>query len=527
MRNFLLLTLLVLILQNSFSQKYDLLIEELDQALDKKEYYIEQKQTSIHKKKELLQKAEAVKDVPQQLFWCLDLVNEYQSYVYDSTQFYINKAKIIALKLNNEPLISQIKIREGFALLSSGLFREALDTLNSVNRLTINDSLKSILYATLARTYYDIADYVRDPVFMPQYISRGNKYIDTALNYATPNTSGFWAIKSLERMKMSDWQGAKQVFEYWMNNFELTMHQYAIATSSLGYIYHMTGFTDNAIEFFTKAAINDVKSATMETVALRNLANLFYEKGDDKRAYRYVTEALNQASYYNARHRQFEVGQILPIIERERLNVIKNQRDKIGIFSIVLSLVVVALIVAFIVNLISFRRLNTARLTIRIQNDHLTEANKIKDEYIANFFNQNSEYIEKIEQLQKWVSRMVATKQFDLLKKFPEHINIQHERDVLYERFDRIFLKLFPTFVEEFNNLLIEEEQIQVKNNQVLTTDLRIYAMMRIGIQDNEKIASFLNYSVNTIYTYKTKMKSKAKVSPELFNQMVMQIKSI
>ena len=252
-----------------------------------------------------------------------------------------------------------------------------------------------------------------------------------------------------------------------------------------------------------------------------------YEKGEDKRAYRYITEALNQASYYNARHRQFEVGQILPIIERDRMNVIQKQRDKIGIFSMVLSLFVVALIVALIVNLISVRRLNKARLIIRTQNEHLTEANKIKDEYIASFFNQNSEYIEKIEQLQKWVSRMVVTKQFDTLKKFPEHINIQHEREVLYERFDRIFLKLFPTFVEEFNNLLIDGEQIQVKNNQVLTTDLRIYAMMRIGIQDNEKIASFLNYSVNTIYTYKTKMKSKAKVSPELFNQMVMEIKSI
>jgi len=527
MRNLLLLTVPLFYFLNSFGQNYVGLIDELEIALDNKDYYIDQKQAIIQKKKVALQTAEASKNLNQQLLLNLDLVNEYQSYVYDSTQFYINKAKVIARKLHDAPLIAQIKIREGFALLSSGLFREALDTLNSVDRAVISDSLKSILYATLARTYYDIADYVRDPVFMPQYIARGNTYIDTALNFATPNTSGFWAIKSLERMKMSDWQGAKQVFEYWMNNFDLTMHQYAIATSSLGYIYHMTGFPDKAIEYFTKAAINDVKSATMETVALRNLANLFYEKGEDKRAYRYITEALNQASYYNARHRQFEVGQILPIIERDRMNVIQKQRDKIGIFSMVLSLFVVALIVALIVNLISVRRLNKARLIIRTQNEHLTEANKIKDEYIASFFNQNSEYIEKIEQLQKWVSRMVVTKQFDTLKKFPEHINIQHEREVLYERFDRIFLKLFPTFVEEFNNLLIDGEQIQVKNNQVLTTDLRIYAMMRIGIQDNEKIASFLNYSVNTIYTYKTKMKSKAKVSPELFNQMVMEIKSI
>jgi tetratricopeptide (TPR) repeat protein len=511
----------------SFCQDYSSLIEELDKTLDSKDSYILLKQKSIQKKKDTLQTYKVAGNLSQQIEVSLDLVNEYQSFVYDSAQLYVNKAKELAIQINNVRLISQIKIRQGFVLLSAGLFREAMDTLKSVNRGLLNDSLKSILYATLARTYYDIADYVGDPVYRTEYIARGNVYIDSALIFAAPNTNEFWAIKSLERMKMSDWLGAKQVFEYWMNNYTLSMHQYAIATSSLAYIYHMTGYSNLAIEYFTRAAINDVKYATMETVALRNLANLFYEKGEEKRAYRYITEALNQASYYNARHRQFEIGQILPIIDRGRMDVIQKQRDKIGVFSIFISVFLVALIIALIVNLISFRRLSLARHTIRKQNDNLIEANKIKDEYIANFFNQNSEYIEKIENLQKWVSRMVATKQFNMLKKIPEHINIQHERDILYERFDKIFLKLFPNFVKEFNSLLIDGEQIQLKDNQLLNPDLRIYAMIRIGIQDNEKIASFLNYSVNTIYTYKTKMKNKAKCSPEQFNQKIMEIKSI
>ena len=135
--------------------------------------------------------------------------------------------------------------------------------------------------------------------------------------------------------------------------------------------------------------------------------------------------------------------------------------------------------------------------------------------------------IEKIEHLQKWFNRMVVTKQFEALKKFPEHINIQNERDVLYERFDRMFLKLFPDFVEEFNKLLVDGEQIQVKDDQLMNMDLRIYALIRLGINDNEKIASFLNYSVNTVYTYKTKIKGKARGSSDQFNQKVMEIKSI
>ncbi len=511
----------------SFGQDYREAIEELEVTLENKDVYIEQKETSIQQKKDSLHIFEASNDLREQILVSLDLVYEYQSFVYDSAQYYVNKAKRIAYQINDASLISRIKIREGFVLLSSGLFKEAFDTLNSVNPVLLNDSLKSILYSTLARANYDIADYVRDPILMPEYISRGNMYIDSALHFATPNTNEFWAIKSLQRIKKSDWSGAKQIFEYWIENYDLPRHHYAIATSSLGYIYEMTGFPDQAIKYFALAAIADVKTATMETVALRNLANLFYAKGEERRAYEYIIEALNQASFYNARHRKLEIGQILPIIERDRMNTIRKQRDRITVFSYFISVLSVALIVALVVILISFRRLSIARGTIRKSNEKLIEANKIKDEYIADFFNQNSEYIEKIEHLQKWFNRMVVTKQFEALRKFPEHINVQNERDLLYERFDRMFLKLFPNFVEEFNKLLVDGEQIQVKEGQLMNMDLRIYALIRLGINDNEKIASFLNYSVNTVYTYKTKIKGKAGGSSDLFNQKVMEIKSI
>lgn len=527
MRIGILLILLLSGLPCATGQSYEDRISELERSLDKKEDYIAQKQENILAIKDELHASEASEDLNRQVLVSLRLVYEYQSFIYDSAQHYIDRAKMAAYLLNSKDLLAHIRIREGFVLLSSGLFKEALDTLHSVAPQYLDDSLKSTWYSTLARAYYDLADYVRDPVFMPQYIERGNQYLDSALLFVTPNTNEFWAITSLQRMKKSDWNGAKFVFEYWMNNHELPRHYYAIATSSLGYIYHMTGYHDLAIEYFARAAIADVKTATMETVALRNLANLFYEKGDEPRAYRYIIEALNDASFYNARHRKLEVGQILPIIERGRMNVIRKQRDRIFVFTIFISVLSIALIIALVIISISFRRLNIARLTIRKSNDNLTEANKIKDEYIAYFFNQNSEYIEKIEKLQKWVNRKVVTRQFDGLRKFSQYTNVDKERAALYERFDQIFLKLFPHFVEDFNALLQEGEQIQLKEGQLLNTDLRIYALIRLGINDNEKIASFLNYSVNTIYAYKTKIKSKARCASDEFRHKVMEIKSI
>lgn len=506
---------------------YEERIKELEKALDHKQKYIGQKEENILTIKDELHVAEASNDLDREFLVSLRLVYEYQSFIYDSAQQYINRAKSAAYLLDDKELISHIRIREGFVLLSSGLFKEAIDTLHSVRPLYLGDSLKSTFYSTLARAYYDLADYVRDPVFMPAYIDRGNRYLDSALLYVAPNTNEFWAISSLQRMKKSDWSGAKFVFEYWMNNHDLPRHYYAIATSSLGYIYQMTGFPELAIEYFARAAVADVKTATMETVALRNLANLFYEKGEETRAYRYIIEALNDASFYNARHRKLEVGQILPIIERGRMNVIRNQRDRIIVFTIFISVLSLALIVALVIISISFRRLNLARLTIRESNENLIEANKIKDEYIAYFFNQNSEYIEKIEKMQKWVNRKVVTHQYDGLKKFSQYTNVEKEREALYERFDKIFLKLFPNFVSDFNQLLQEGEQIRLKDDQLLNTDLRIYALIRLGINDNEKIASFLNYSVNTIYAYKSKIKGKASCASDVFRQKVMEIKSI
>jgi tetratricopeptide (TPR) repeat protein len=508
-------------------QNYYELIKELEKTLDNKSYYIEQKENFIQEIKDELQSSESADDLRKQILVSLQLVYEYQSFIYDSAQHYIDQAKNIAYRLKDKSLIDHVKIREGFVLLSSGLFKEAIDTLNSVNPGYLNDSLKSNLYSTLARAYYDLADYVRDPNFMPQYISLGNIYLDSAMLFVAPNTSEYWAIETLQRMKKSDWSGARYAFEYWIRNFELSGHLYAIAASSLGHIYHMTGFNDPAIEYFARAAIADVQTATMETVALRNLANLLYEKGEEQRAFRYIIEALNDALFYNARHRQLEIGQILPIIEGERMNVLKNQRDKIIVFSVFISVLLIALIVALVIILISLKRLNIARLTIRDSNEKLMEANKIKDEYIAYFFSQNSEYIEKIESLQKWVRRKVVARQFEGLRRFPQNMNVQNERMALYERFDKIFLKLFPNFVEEFNKLLKADEQIQLEDDQILNTDLRIYALIRLGINDNEKIAHFLNYSVNTIYAYKTKIKGKANCPSDQFKQKVMEIKSI
>ncbi|HPR86341.1 MAG TPA: DUF6377 domain-containing protein, partial [Prolixibacteraceae bacterium] len=160
-------------------------------------------------------------------------------------------------------------------------------------------------------------------------------------------------------------------------------------------------------------------------------------------------------------------------------------------------------------------------------NNHLVEANKIKEEYIGYFFNINSEYIDKMEAFQKSIHRKLIAKQYNDLDSIIKNADLKKERENLFTNFDKIFLKLFPNFVPEFNKLFREEDRIIPANGELLTSDLRIFALIRLGITDNEKIAKFLNYSVNTIYTYKTKIKNKTIVDRDSFDKKIMEIRAI
>jgi hypothetical protein len=134
--------------------------------------------------------------------------------------------------------------------------------------------------------------------------------------------------------------------------------------------------------------------------------------------------------------------------------------------------------------------------------------------------------VEKLEAFQHWVKRKVESRQFCDLQKIPKKLDVKYDREKFFQMFDKTFLNIFPNFVAEFNKLLKKDEKIVLQDGELLNNDLRIYALMRLGIKDNEKIAQFLNYSVNTIYAYKSKIKSRT-LDLEKFSQKLMKIKSI
>ena len=263
------------------------------------------------------------------------------------------------------------------------------------------------------------------------------------------------------------------------------------------------------MEYLADAATYDVMSSTKETTALRGLAELLYKHGDMQRSTSYIQHSLDDANFYGARQRKIEVGEILPIIETNRYNILKEKSNMlIGGIIIIISVLVVVILFT-VVNLYRQKRnLQEARNAIRKNNEdikhaytQLQEANNIKNEYIGNSFYINSEFIDKMEKLYRMIDRKIQARQYDDLRYSLKESTLSAERKNMYADFDTTFLTLFPDFVERFNALFDESDRKHPAQGK-LTTEMRIFALMRLGITDSERIARFLNYSVNTINTY-------------------------
>jgi hypothetical protein len=243
---------------------------------------------------------------------------------------------------------------------------------------------------------------------------------------------------------------------------------------------------------------------------------------------------MEDAVFYGARQRKIQIGSLLPIIAGDRLNKSESQRQAWLIYSISLTVVSIVILIFVFVTVRQYRKLKEAdakiteaNLELQTINHRLRESDKIKEEYIGYYFNINSDYLSKIEAMKKSIDQKLLARKFEDLRFVADSLDIRREREDLYQGFDDTFIKLFPDFVTTFNSYFSEENRMVLKDNQLLNTELRIFALMRLGIIDTEKIAKILGYSVNTIYAYKTKVKSKSLLPNEEFEAKIREIKTV
>lgn len=519
----------------AFSQnKVDSLLNELDRTIELKEQFEKQKVQRIDSLKSLLQRNGMREGLSYKYEVYNKIYEEYKSYIYDSAFYFSNKLLTTGYQLNDQAKIDHSKVKLSFTLLSTGMFKEALDSLTSIKSVeNLSPSAKADYLSVFARTYYDMADYASDKHFVPIYNNKGNQYLDQAFIFFKKESPEYLFLLGLKQMRDRKIDDAIITFNKLLS-YKLGNHIIAVAASSLGYIYRLNNQENKAMEMLAIASIADLRSSIKETVAIRELAELLYKHGDLKRAYKYVNFALEDAYFYNAKHRKIQISNILPIIEGKQLEMVERKRGLLLYYSIIVTVLSVLVIVFIIIIRKQYKKLQQVKTSLAESNENLEkinyslqEVNKIKEEYIGHFFNSISDYIEKIEKFKTSISRKVTAKKLDDINDIINNINAHHERERLYSSFDSIFLKIFPGFIEKFNTLFKDEDHFTLGDKQPLTPELRIFALIRLGISENEKIAKILGYSVNTIYTYKTRIRNKSLVPNDEFEKKLMEIKGV
>ncbi|MDB5031969.1 MAG: hypothetical protein JWP71_2690 [Mucilaginibacter sp.] len=519
---------------NAFSDsKTNDLFDDLKLELNKKKVYDHQKEVRIKNLKHTLTNI-PLYNFKDQFNLCNKLYDEYKSYQYDSAYVYSAKLQELSLAMHDKSKEDFSKIQIGFILLSSGMFKETFDSMRGINVRNLNDSVKMEYFSIFTRAYYDLASYDNDRHYAANYKEQANKYIDSAIALSRPGSYDNVYLMGFKKFRNGNYDAAIVDFNNLLNQHKLTAHQYAIVTSTLANVYLNTPQKNKCIELLIKATISDIQSSTKETVALFWLAELLYKEGDIKNAYTALQNALADADFYGARQRKVQIGTLLPIVASEKLAFIEREENRFIIFFSLIALLAILVIVTLGILFKQLRKLKTKEKIIddkNVQlekiNEKLLEGTKIKEDYIGYFFNVISGYILQLERIKRSVDTKLAIKKYDDIQIMADKINIKKERDTLFYTFDHVFIKIFPNFIEEFNSLFNKDDQIWPKEHEVLTTDLRIFALMRMGISDTETVANILEYSEKTIYVYKMRIKARALVHGDSFDQRIMAIKAV
>ncbi len=540
---------------NLFAQAdTETLLKELSQTIDQSAQYDSLKLERIGQIKSTFINSGLNSPVAQYDFF-LDLYEEYKIFGFDSAFAYAKKMEELALSSGKPGRIAQARTRLAFVLLSAGMYGESDDVLKQVSIAGQPDSLKADYYLLRGRYYYDLADYTNDNFFYPTYLSKAGDYFDSAVSCLDPKSFESIYYSGLKQMKTGNLDDAFVHLQSLLGKTGLTEHQVALTASTLSFIYLSRGDVNQAISHQAIAAIADIKSSTKETFAILNLSQLLFQQGDFARASQFIKKAIDDATTYGARQRTVQVNSIMPIIQGSEINYIKKQRTSLIIYGTVVSLALLLFAFLLVVIYRQNKKLEAARAEIsdaheklrrvndRLQqlnaelhvantnlldaNARLEESNKIKEEYVGHFFTTDADFFQKVEKFKLQIEEKIHYGKFNEVKYIVNTLNIKQEKEELVKRFDKVFLKLFPRFVDEFNALFDEENQVKLQEGEYLNTDLRIYALLRLGIKENEKIAEILEYSVKSIYAYKTKIRNKANVPKDEFDRRVMEISSI
>ena len=518
------------------------LLERIDYMIDNDQHYQDIKEKELKQLK--LQAIEAT-DSKTRLLFLDSIYCAYSTYRYDSAYAYMKRGLELAEKCKDSYYITLNKINHASILSVRGFYSKAESLLQTLNPETMPYKQKLYYYFTYAWIYNYWESYANNSDFAAEFRIQKKHYMNLLLqNFKEDRRNTTYYNYLLGERIYLDEPTSRKTLTHFLKAMKMSPVKsriHAMSAYGAARYYKLTGQFDLYEKYLVEAAVSDGLCQLKETLALQKLAYYLFKKDENnsKLAAKYIQHTMEDAQFFNNQLRMMEISNILPVIAAANQQAAERSRARILMGFITVSAALIIIIILAFVNNRQKNKLKKNKQEIEEQNkkqiemngqlsemndqlsemnNQLTELNQqlietnIKREtYLRLFMDISAAYISKLADYRKLVSRKIKANQAaDLLKSLNTHKMEEEETQMFYNRFDKAFMELYPGFVTELNKLLLPESQLEVPTTHTLTTEIRIYALMRLGVTDSQEIATLLHYSTQTIYNYKSGMRAKA-----------------
>ena len=506
------------------TSSFTALTASLDEAIEAHRHYVAVREGRIARLKCQLLDA----DTANLSFfrWNGEIYKEYKAYICDSAIHYLRVNLDWAERYGQRNAALETRLELAHLMASAGMYEEAAELLRQTDKAFLPSHLLPDYYNACHKLYTELSFYTLDDSFKKHYQALATHYDDSLMQVLLPSSPLYLERRETREAAAGHPDEALSINDTRLAHAKPNTPEYALVTYQRSLLYRRLGNREEEKRYLALSALTDIRLSITDHASLWNLAELLYEEGDMEHAYRYIRFSWDETNRYNARSRSLQTAGILSLIDLTYQAMREKQNDRLRLYLWLISALIVLLVVAVGFIYRQMQRLSAARNKLEHANEQLQLSNNIKEEYVGRFMNLCSVYINRLDTYRRMVNKKISAGQMEeLLKMVRSREVLDTGLKELYDNFDTAFLHLFPDFVDKFNDLLQPEERIVLRKGELLNTELRIFALIRLGIDDSSQIAEFLRYSVNTIYNYRAKVKNKARISREDFEIWLMQIR--
>lgn len=508
-------------------------LEELDATLSHKATYEQEKEGQLQSTKHLLGQASS----DENRYLILDrLYQEYYNYNNDSAFHYAHIKRQLAAKRPLDKMLVDSRIDWAEVHLIAGMYKECNEILTTIAPAETDTTELRKYYYLYRSLYRAMASTAVEDSLRQSYSQKGLEYLRRR-QQLLPSGGMEHLYAQVEETQSRKQYG--EALELLLREFEQPNHsiqEQAILAFLIANSYERQQQLQKAIYYYTLSATNDIKTATHKHTSLHSLAWLLFDEGDIERAYTYINYAMSDALSVNSRVNIHYITRLLPLIQQSHDRMMKEKREQLRRLVWCISVLAGCLLLTIFIVYQSKKKVSQAKRKLDATNGELKEvnhrltytntclqeSNSIKEAYVGYYMDLCSNYINKVEEYRNGLNNIVRTQGVnEVMKVIRRPSFLKNELDGFYEDFDAAFLKIFPNFVKQFNSLLQADKQIVLKPRELLNTELRIFALIRLGIGDSIKIAEFLRRSPSTIYNYRVKYRNAAINNREDFDNQV------